>query len=189
MTTHTTNPYEALERIFHEPNRLAIMSALCAADKGLTFNELKVECALTDGNLNRHLKTLEEVGAIRIEKAFVNAKPRTTVFISKTGLEHFSEYLEALSTVLRKARTAISADAGDEGPGCAAPAGTAVVRTVSVTEPSPPCRAARPPRTARIAVFRRKMIASTTVVRVSTLPTPAPNRDSPTPAPKAMPMP
>ena len=49
------NPFEALERIFHEPSRMAIMSALCAADGGLTFNELKERCALTDGNLNRHL--------------------------------------------------------------------------------------------------------------------------------------
>jgi len=107
MKQETDNPYEALEKIFHEPNRLAIMSALCAADGGLSFNQLKAECGLTDGNLNRHLKALEEAGAIRIEKAFVDAKPRTTVFLSKKGLESFSAYLEALSEVLKKARKAL----------------------------------------------------------------------------------
>ena len=110
MKRDTENPYEALERIFHEPNRLAIVSALCAAGDGLSFNELKSECSLTDGNLNRHLKSLEEAGAIRIEKMFVDAKPRTTVFLSKRGLESFSEYLEALSAVLKKARSAIPAE-------------------------------------------------------------------------------
>jgi len=107
MTQDTDNPYEALEKIFHEPNRLAIMSALCAADDGLSFNELKSECSLTDGNLNRHLKALEEAGAVRIEKAFVDAKPRTTVFLSKKGLASFGEYLEALGEVLKKARKAL----------------------------------------------------------------------------------
>ena len=102
--------HEALERIFHEPNRLAIMSAVCAADQGLSFTELKETCNLTDGNLNRHLKVLEEAGAVRIEKAFIQSKPRTTVCISKKGLEQFSDYLAVLSEVLGQARKALPAE-------------------------------------------------------------------------------
>ncbi len=98
---------ELLERIFHEPSRLAIMSALCAAEKGMTFGELKETCDLTDGNLNRHLAVLSEAGAVRIEKAFVDARPRTTVLLTKTGLARFMEYLDALTDVLKKARSAI----------------------------------------------------------------------------------
>jgi DNA-binding transcriptional ArsR family regulator len=104
MSESENNPYEALERIFHEPNRLAIMSALCATREGLAFNDLKEACNLTDGNLNRHLKVLEEAGAIRIQKTFVNAKPRTTIILSAKGLERFNQYLEALSAVLKKAQ-------------------------------------------------------------------------------------
>ena len=104
---------EALEKIFHEPNRLAIMSALCAADVGLSFNELKEACRLTDGNLNRHLKVLEEAGAVRIRKSFVASKPRTTVTLSKKGLDRFGEYLEALAGVLEKARAALPAEPSD----------------------------------------------------------------------------
>jgi DNA-binding transcriptional ArsR family regulator len=103
------NLYEALERIFHEPNRLAIMSALCATRDGMTFNELREACRLTDGNLNRHLKVLEEAGAVRIEKAFVDAKPRTTIVLSAAGLKRFTEYLDALSEVLKKAKSAVPA--------------------------------------------------------------------------------
>ena len=96
-----------MEKLFHEPNRLAIMSALCAAEEGLSFNELKATCALTDGNLNRHLKVLQEAKAITIKKTFVADKPRTTVYLSKTGIERFGEYLEALREVLEQAARAI----------------------------------------------------------------------------------
>ncbi len=101
------NLYDALEKIFHEPNRLSIMSALCVADAGLTFRELKEECSLTDGNLNRHLKVLDEAKVIQTKKEFKENKPRTTVSISELGLKRFNEYLEALNEVLLKARKAI----------------------------------------------------------------------------------
>ena len=108
MTTKPDNPYAALERIFHEPNRLAIMSSLCAAADGLTFNELKIDCELTDGNLSRHLKALEEAKAIRIEKAFVKSRPQTTIYLSDKGRESFLEYLKALEEVLQKAAVAVA---------------------------------------------------------------------------------
>lgn len=83
------------------------MSALSCAAGGLAFSELKQECALTDGNLSRHLKTLEEARAIRIEKTFVGVKPRTTVFLSDDGREQFLEYLKALQQVLQKATASL----------------------------------------------------------------------------------
>jgi DNA-binding transcriptional ArsR family regulator len=109
MATKHENPYAALKTLFHEPNRLAMMSALSQAIDGLTFNDLKRECDLTDGNLSRHLKTLEEAEAIRIEKTFVDAKPRTTVFLSDAGRKSFIEYLQALEEVLQKAVRSVAA--------------------------------------------------------------------------------
>lgn len=109
MASDTTTPHEALGKIFHEPNRLAIMSALCAAPGGLTFNDLKAACKLTDGNLSRHLAVLEEAGAVRMKKAFVGVKPRTTVFITEGGLDRFNDYLTALEEVLEQARRAQAA--------------------------------------------------------------------------------
>jgi DNA-binding MarR family transcriptional regulator len=113
MTAKQQNLYDALEKIFHEPNRLAIMSTLCASDQALSFTELKEECNLTDGNLNRHLKVLEEAGPVKIAKAFVDDKPRTTISISKKGLNRFNEYLSALNEVLKKAKRAIPAEKKD----------------------------------------------------------------------------
>jgi DNA-binding transcriptional ArsR family regulator len=105
--TKKANVFQALEKIFHEPSRLAIMSALCLATDGLTFSELKAECELTDGNLNRHLKVLKESKAVRVKKAFVDDKPRTTVFITNQGLDRFNDYLEALADVMKQARKAL----------------------------------------------------------------------------------
>jgi DNA-binding transcriptional ArsR family regulator len=102
----------ALERIFHEPNRMAILSALCAASEALTFTELKTLSGLTDGNLSRHLKALEEAGVIRIRKSFVGVKPQTSVALTDKGLKRFEEYLSALADVLKKAKQAVASERG-----------------------------------------------------------------------------
>jgi DNA-binding MarR family transcriptional regulator len=110
MPSKRENLYAALDRNFHEPSRLAIVSALCAASDGLSFNELKDTCALTDGNLSRHLKTLEEAGAVAIRKSFSNSRPLTTVHLSDLGREAFVDYLAALEGVLAKAADALNAE-------------------------------------------------------------------------------
>lgn len=99
------NPYPHLERIFHEPGRLTIMTNLLAAPKGLTFSQLKETCDLTDGNLSRHLKALEKAKAIVIKKRFVKNRPQTTVTLSKGGQADFMAYLQALEAVLLDAAT------------------------------------------------------------------------------------
>ena len=127
MCAAAPNPHEALEKLFHEPNRLAILSALCAAPGGLTFGDLKTTCRLTDGNLSRHLAALEEAGVIRVKKEFVGVKPRTTVFLTDAGLDRFNDYLAALEDVLEQARRAQTALAAKSVP--AAPRGLRTSRT------------------------------------------------------------
>lgn len=97
------NLYDRLERVFHEPKRLAIISSLITSAKGKTFGELKKECDLTDGNLSRHLKTLAENEIIEIKKRFVGVRPQTTVLLTSSGRNRFMEYLEALESVIKKA--------------------------------------------------------------------------------------
>ena len=97
------NPYDALQRIFHEPHRLAIMSSLCALTQGESFTELKRDCGLTDGNLSRHLRAMEAAGVITITKTFVGRRPRTTIIVTDEGRETFLDYLGALEAVLNRA--------------------------------------------------------------------------------------
>jgi len=101
---------DAIERVFHEPNRMAILSVLCASREGVAFTELRDRCGLTDGNLNRHIKTLEEAGVVRCTKAFVNDKPRTTVVLTASGSKRFQAYLDALAAVLKQAKAAMGGE-------------------------------------------------------------------------------
>jgi len=104
------NPYSALNKLFHEPNRLAIVSVLCNATDGITFNELKQECNLTDGNLSRHLQSLQQARIIRIKKTFVQSKPQTTIYFTERGRYSFIRYLEALEEVLLKAAESLGGE-------------------------------------------------------------------------------
>ena len=95
-----TKPYDGLEKLFHEPKRMSIISHLCQAGEGVSFAELKKTCDLTDGNLNRHLHTLEEAGAVRLVKSQKKSRPLTTVFLTETGRNGFLAYLLALERAL-----------------------------------------------------------------------------------------
>jgi len=95
-----TKPYDGLEKLFHEPKRMAIISHLCHSTTGATFADLKKACDITDGNLNRHLHTLEESEAVRLVKTQRKSRPLTTVFLTEAGRNGFLEYLLALERAL-----------------------------------------------------------------------------------------
>jgi len=106
------NPFAALSRVMHEPNRLALISVLAAAVDGLSFSDLKQACNLTDGNLNRHLKALEEDGIVSQHKeAAHGARPRTTITLTPAGRRRFVKYLENLEEVLQAAVAAVGSPA------------------------------------------------------------------------------
>jgi len=108
MPKDKDNLYVHLERIFHEPGRMAIMSNLLGASNGMTFSQLKNACDLTDGNLSRHLKALEKARAVTIKKRFVKNRPQTTVVLSKHGQADFMAYLQALEAVLLDAAAKVN---------------------------------------------------------------------------------
>lgn len=96
--------FSSLERVFHEPSRFAIASALLEQNDGLTFSQLKVMCGLTDGNLSGHLQALERSGAIQIAKSFADRKPKTTVHYTSDGRDQFLHYLSSLETAVKHAK-------------------------------------------------------------------------------------
>ncbi len=114
MTSKRENPFQILKGVFHEPNRLAILSELCGSANGITFQELKDECNLTDGNLSRHLKALEEAKVIRIRKTFIKNRPQTTILLTDKGRDRFMEYLQALEEVLARAAESVQSETGKE---------------------------------------------------------------------------
>lgn len=95
--------YEGLDRVLHEKARLGIMTSLVASPGGLLFGDLRELCALTDGNLNRHLEVLKEAQLIEIWKGYEKRRPQTLVRLSASGRRRFLEYLAELERVIRDA--------------------------------------------------------------------------------------
>jgi len=95
--------YEGLDRVLHEKARLGIMTSLVTRPEGILFTELKRLCALTDGNLSRHLDVLREAGLVEVWKGFENRRPQTLCRLSAEGRQRFVSYLEELEQVIRDA--------------------------------------------------------------------------------------
>ena len=103
MAAEAPYAYAGLDRIFHERARLGIVSSLAGHSDGLAFTDLKSLCGLTDGNLSRHLQVLEEAGFVISDKGYQGKRPTTRCRLTDMGRDRFSDYLEVLSDVLRKA--------------------------------------------------------------------------------------
>ncbi|HEY4441530.1 MAG TPA: transcriptional regulator [Candidatus Elarobacter sp.] len=93
--------FSGLERIFHERGRLAVCACLVAHPDGMRFTELQDACGLTDGNLNRHLHALAEVGIIASERLRGRGRPTTIVRITEPGRTRFLAYVDELEAVVR----------------------------------------------------------------------------------------
>ena len=102
--------YGSLERLFHERARLSIVSSLAAYRDGVVFSDLKVLCALTDGNLSRQLQTLQEAQIIEVWKGTKNNRPQTLCRLSDQGRRRFAAYVSGLQQVIEDAQSDASTE-------------------------------------------------------------------------------
>lgn len=104
-----------LDRLIHEPGRLAILAVLSSV-KAADFVVLQRTVGLTKGNLSSHLTKLEDAGLVAIEKRFVRKKPNTSIELTAEGRRRITEHwqqLERLKTLSERAM--------DEWPDAVAP--------------------------------------------------------------------
>jgi DNA-binding MarR family transcriptional regulator len=102
--------YDGLDRVIHERARLSVLTSLVTHSKGLLFGDLKRLCALTDGNLNRHLQVLEDAKLITIAKSVQNNRPQTFCRVTALGRKRYVEYLAVLEQVLLDAASAVKSE-------------------------------------------------------------------------------
>lgn len=95
--------YEGLDRVIHERARLSILTSLVTNPKGVTFNDLKELCSLTDGNLSRHLSVLEDSNMVEIVKQQDQNRPQTLCRITAAGRNRYLTYLSTLERVIQDA--------------------------------------------------------------------------------------
>ena len=103
--------YDALDSVIHERARLSVLTSLVTHPKGLGFADLKSMCALTDGNLSRHLQVLKTARFVEITKDVDNNRPHTFCRITALGRKRYLEYLAVLEQVIRDVVAGEKADA------------------------------------------------------------------------------
>jgi len=95
--------FSKLDKVIHERGRLSIMTLL-AARAEWSFQDLKTELNLSDGNLITHLRTLYEAGYISMSKVPAPSRPQTTYALTKAGRQTFSAYLTLLERIVQEGR-------------------------------------------------------------------------------------
>jgi DNA-binding transcriptional ArsR family regulator len=101
--------YDGLDRVIHERARLGVLTCLITNPKGLPFPQMKNLCALTDGNLNRHLQVLQDALLVSLAKGPDRDRPQTYYRITALGRKRYVEYLAVLEQVVMDGATAMRA--------------------------------------------------------------------------------
>ena len=92
-----------LDRLVHEPARLALLTALSEC-LSADFLFLKRLTGLTKGNLSVHLSKLEAAGLVAIGKEFIGKKPRTVLTLTAEGREAVDSHWDQLDRLRRRGR-------------------------------------------------------------------------------------
>jgi DNA-binding transcriptional ArsR family regulator len=88
-----------IDRIVHEPARLAIMALLYVIESA-DFTFLMNQTGLSWGNLSTHMSKLEEAGYIEVEKSFKGRRPNTNLLLTPAGRQAFRDYRQKLKHML-----------------------------------------------------------------------------------------
>lgn len=92
-----------LDKLLHEPARLAILSALSSCQSA-DYTFLQRITGMTQGNLSGHLIKLEEAGLVKIDKQFVDKRPNTIVSITPEGRQAIEAHWQQLQRLHESAQ-------------------------------------------------------------------------------------
>jgi DNA-binding HxlR family transcriptional regulator len=91
--------FEKLDKAIHEKGRLAIMTLLVTR-VSWSFQDLKMELGMSDGNLITHLRTLHKLGLVALTKEVRN-RPQTSYSLTAKGRAAFKDYLNVLEQIVK----------------------------------------------------------------------------------------
>lgn len=105
MPEEETTVSTRVDRLIHEPARLAIMTNLFVVDSANATYLLR-QTDLTWGNLGSHLAKLENAGYVAVAKGYNGRKPETTVSLTDEGRRALVTYrdqvLQALAPMIEE---------------------------------------------------------------------------------------
>ena len=94
--------FDKLDKAIHEKGRLGIMTLL-ATRASWTFQDLKAELKMSDGNLVTHLRTLHDAGLVAVTKEVLD-RPQTSYALTARGRSEFADYLDLLEQIVKAGR-------------------------------------------------------------------------------------
>ena len=89
-----------LDRVVHEPARLAILVLLSMVERA-DFLYILDETGLSKGNLSSHMTRLEEAGLVKVEKSFFDKIPRTVYELTKKGARALETHRDTMLHAIR----------------------------------------------------------------------------------------
>jgi DNA-binding HxlR family transcriptional regulator len=91
--------FDKLDKAIHEKGRLGIMTLL-ASHASWTFQDLKAELKMSDGNLVTHLRILHRAGLVAVTKE-VFERPQTSYALTTKGRAAFADYIKVLEQIVK----------------------------------------------------------------------------------------
>ena len=95
----SSHPIHRLDDDVHQRVRLGILAVLTSVAKA-DFAHLKNALQVTDGNLGRHLRALEQAGLISIQKTSEDGRSRTWVHATRQGRAALRREVQALNELI-----------------------------------------------------------------------------------------
>jgi len=91
--------FDKLDKAIHEKGRLAIMTLLATRVRW-SFQDLKTQLNMSDGNLITHLRTLHKLGLVAMTKEILD-RPQTSYALTAKGRAAFQDYLRVLEQIVK----------------------------------------------------------------------------------------
>jgi DNA-binding MarR family transcriptional regulator len=102
------HPALDLDETVHQRVRLGALAILVEADRA-NFTYLRDTLGVTDGNLSAHLNVLVNAGLVRLDKRFIEGRPRTWVRATPKGRATFRAEVDALDRLVTRYRASAQA--------------------------------------------------------------------------------
>jgi DNA-binding MarR family transcriptional regulator len=86
------------DAVVHAPPRLQICGLLAAVDT-MDFAAVRDAVGVSDSVLSKHVKQLEEAGYVKVGKATIASRQRTSLSLTKTGRAAFDAHVAELRRI------------------------------------------------------------------------------------------
>jgi DNA-binding MarR family transcriptional regulator len=86
------------DAVIHPPPRLQVCGLLAAVDT-MEFATVRDQVGVSDSVLSKHVKQLEEAGYVRVTKATVASRQRTSLSLTAAGRRAFDAHVAELRRI------------------------------------------------------------------------------------------